>query len=110
MPSLLLTRLPLTSTLPLAQKYWVDNTRAYRYVTAQTIRHAFLDSEASEEQRLLLATPVDADGPATQAEESALTLDKYGASYWRLFRANLLRSWRLQLRSKLFMCVEALWG
>lgn len=28
---------------------------------------------------------------------------RYGASYWRLFRANFLRSWRLQLRSKLFM-------
>lgn len=28
---------------------------------------------------------------------------RFGASYWRLFRANFLRAWRLQLRSKLFM-------
>ena len=28
---------------------------------------------------------------------------RYGASYLRLMRANFLRSWRLQLRSKLFM-------
>ena len=33
-------------------------------------------------------------------------LHRYGASYWRLFRANFLRSWRLQLRSKLFMYVR----
>lgn len=27
--------------LPLLQKYWADNTRAYRYVTSQTIRNTF---------------------------------------------------------------------
>lgn len=31
---------------------------------------------------------------------------RYGASYWRLFRANLQRSWRLQMRSSLFMYVR----
>lgn len=31
---------------------------------------------------------------------------RYGASYWRLLRANLVRSWHLQLRSSLFMYVR----
>ncbi|PSC69376.1 ATP-binding cassette transporter isoform B [Micractinium conductrix] len=86
------------------QKYWADNIRPYKYVTAQAIRSTFWESEAAEGQRALLAAP-----PATEDlddERSALTTHKYGASYWRLVRSNFLRAWRLQLRSKLFMYVR----
>lgn len=31
----------LSNPLACTQKYWADNTRAYRYVTAQTIRQTF---------------------------------------------------------------------
>lgn len=61
---------------PLPQKYWADNTRAYRYVTAQAIRAAFWQSEASEGQRLLLAAPPAADGAAAAQDQQALTTDK----------------------------------
>lgn len=97
------------ATLPRRpQKYWVDNTRPYRYVTAQAIRQSFWDSEASADQRALLAAPPAPDGAAADGgtglgAEAALTTDKYGASYWRLVRANFVRSLILQLRSKLFM-------
>ena len=63
---------------PVPQKYWADNTRAYRYVTAQTIRTTFLESEASEPQRLLLAAPPALAAPAPGGEEpdKALTTQK----------------------------------
>ena len=56
-------RLSRLLVLPVPQKYWADDSRPYRYVTAQTIRSAFWESEASETQRLLLAAPPAADGP-----------------------------------------------
>lgn len=60
--------------LPLPQKYWADNIRPYKYVTAQAIRSTFWESEAAEGQRALLAAP-----PATEDlddERSALTTHK----------------------------------
>lgn len=45
-------------------------------MTAQTIRAAFWQSEASEGQRLLLAAPPTADRAAVDEDQKALTTEK----------------------------------
>lgn len=45
----------LSNPLARPQKYWADNTRAYRYVTAQTIRQTFWEVGYAAPDTSLLA-------------------------------------------------------
>ncbi|KAL6780792.1 hypothetical protein ACKKBF_B11655 [Auxenochlorella protothecoides x Auxenochlorella symbiontica] len=83
------------------QKYWVDNTRAYEYVTASTIRDAYLKHPIALDMENELAAPY-------RPEPGALDLPtyKYAVSYKTLFLSNLKRTLLLQTRDKLFVYVR----
>ncbi|KAL6779276.1 hypothetical protein ACKKBG_A11655 [Auxenochlorella protothecoides x Auxenochlorella symbiontica] len=83
------------------QKYWVDNTRAYEYVTASTIRDAYLKHPIALDMENELAA-------AYRPEPGALDLPtyKYAVSYKTLFLSNLKRTLLLQTRDKLFVYVR----
>lgn len=70
------SRRPRSFPASVPQKYWADNTRPYSYVTAQTIRQAFWQSEASEPQRLMLAAPAEQQPVCGDDNSAALTTSK----------------------------------
>lgn len=65
---------------PLPQKYWADDTRPYRFVTAQDIKTAFWASEASQEQRLLLGAPPSADAVPRGSEDGSASASEASGS------------------------------
>ncbi|KAK2076468.1 hypothetical protein QBZ16_000993 [Prototheca wickerhamii] len=79
------------------QKYYVDNTKPYEYVTAGAIRAEYLKTPAYRQVEAELAKPY-----APSPSDLALPTKKYAVPYGKLLASNWKRSMLLQTRTKLF--------
>lgn len=87
------------------EKYWADETKAWRYITPRSMQHAFHASDiwrTAQEQEL--SHPFQK--PASGSGRLGLAESKYGASKGTLVRAVASRSWTLQKRTKIFAFIR----
>lgn len=85
------------------EKYWADETRAWRYVTPKMMQLEFLESEQGRKTTNELSKPYDNESPQTS---DALEVAKYGTGGFTLLRAVANRSWILQRRTKVFAIIR----
>jgi hypothetical protein len=103
------------------EKYWADETRAWRYITPRSMQHAFYASDiwSATQQELnqpfqkpaAAAVAADASGSSMSSISSSsgrfgLATEQYGTSKLTLLRAVASRSWILQKRTKIFAFIR----
>ena len=86
------------------QKFWSDESRAYRYITPATMQREFHETDTWRATEKELSRPLEL--PPHADSTAALSMKKYGAPAKELLRAVASRAWILQKRTKMFAIIR----